>query len=285
MSLASRRLRGQCRVVAILAILLCGARALPWSRTATATAKAAELPALRVCADPNNLPFTNYRREGFENAVAEVIARQMHRRVDYYWQPQRRGFLRTTLQAHRCDVVMSVPSTVERVRVTRPYYRSTYVFLSRQDRGLDVHSFDDPRLRALEVGIQITGEDYENPPGAQALAARGLLDHVHGYPVYGDYSQPAPQRVIVDAVASGEVDVAVVWGPIAGYFGPHASVPLRIDAVQPRPRIDAVPFTFDLSIGVRRDDGRLGDELDVALRQQRSAIHHILQQFGVPRPA
>ncbi len=240
-------------------------------------------PALRVCADPNNLPFTNLRGEGFENAIAQVIAGQMGRRVEYYWQPQRRGFLRTTLQAHRCDVVMSVPATLERLRVTRPYYRSTYMFVSRRDRSLDVRSFDDARLRSLDVGIQITGEDYENPPAAQALAARGLVDRVRGYPVYGDYSQPLPQRTIIDAIVAGTVDIAVIWGPVAGYFATRAAVPLRVEPVTSRRGVDLAPFVFDLSIGVRRDDVALSRSLDSALRERAAQIDRILRQFGIPR--
>jgi len=253
---------------------------------ALVVAPAAAVPAvspLRVCADPNNLPFTNARGEGFENAVAEVVAQQLGRRIEYYWQPQRRGFLRSTLRAHQCDVVMSVPSSQDRVRTTKPYYRSSYVFVSQRARHLDVRSFDDPRLANLRIGIQITGEDYENPPGAQALAVRGLVNNVRGFPVYGDYSQPAPQRTIVDAVAKGDVDIAVVWGPIAGYFARTAPTALRLDPVQPRAGVDATPFAFDLSIGVRPDDARLSQELDGALRQRAADIRRILDRFGIPR--
>jgi len=247
------------------------------------SAAAPGVPSLRVCADPNNLPFTNTRGEGFENAVADVLAHQLGRTVEYYWQPQRRGFLRTTLQAHRCDVVMSVPSALERVRTTMPYYRSSYVFVSQRARHLDVRSFDDPRLATLRVGIQITGEDYENPPAAQALAVRGLVNNVRGFPVYGDYSQPAPQRTIIDAVAAGTVDIAVVWGPIAGYFVKSVPIAMRLEPVQRHDGVDATPFAFDLSIGVRPDDAPLARELDVALRRRAAEIRRIFDHFGIPR--
>ena len=249
----------------------------------SAAATAAAAPPLRVCADPNNLPFSNAHGDGFENAVAGVVAHQLGRTLEYYWQPQRRGFLRTTLQAHRCDVVMSVPSAQKRLRTTRPYYRSTYVFLSQRARHLDVRSFDDPRLTTLRVGIQITGEDYDNPPAAQALAVRGLVNHVRGFPVYGDYSQPGPQRAIVDAVATGAVDIAVVWGPVAGYFRTRMPMPLRLEPVVPHAGVDGTPFAFDLSIGVRPDDVRLGQELDVALRRRAADVRRILARFGIPR--
>src|SRR3954470_8142317 len=150
-----------------LARVIAGALALSVVVSAATSPAKSTQPALRVCADPNNLPFTNDRGEGFENAIAELVARDLGRTVQYYWQPQRRGFFRTTIQAHQCDVVMSVPSGFERVRTTRAYYRSAYVFVTRRDRHLDVRSFDDPRLHDLRIGIQLTGDDYANPPAAQ----------------------------------------------------------------------------------------------------------------------
>ncbi len=146
-----------------------------------------------------------------------------------------------------------------------------------------MRSFDDARLRSLDVGIQITGEDYENPPAAQALAARGLVDRVRGYPVYGDYSQPLPQRTIIDAIVAGTVDIAVIWGPVAGYFATRAAVPLRVEPVTSRRGVDLAPFVFDLSIGVRRDDVALSRSLDSALRERAAQIDRILRQFGIPR--
>ncbi len=237
---------------------------------------------LRVCADPNNLPFTNSRGEGFENRIAELVGRELRRPVRYYWQPQRRGFLRTTIQARYCDIVMGVPSTIERLRVTQPYYRSTYVFLSRRTDHLQIKSFDDPRLRRLRIGIQIVGEDYENPPPAQALAARGLFDQVRGYTVYGDYSKPSPQRTIVDAVAEGDVDVAAVWGPLAGYFAAKEPVPLTLVPVEANAARDLTPFAFDISMGVRRDDAALHDALDRAIERRSGEIRQILRRYGVP---
>lgn len=236
---------------------------------------------LRVCADPNNLPYSNVRGEGFENAVAEVLARDLGRTVSYYWQPQRRAFLRTTLDARACDVVMSIPTRLERVRATRPYYRSSYVFVTRRDRRLDLRTFDDPRLRDLRIGIQVTGDDYANPPAAQALAARNLVDRIRGFPVYGDYSRPSPQRTIVDAVASGDVDVAVVWGPLAGYFGPREPVPIAIHPIAHNDRRDQ-PLAFDMSVGVRRDDVALQRALDRALTRRSGQVRTILRRFGVP---
>jgi mxaJ protein len=243
---------------------------------------AASSPPLRVCADPNNLPFSNDRGEGFENKLAELVASDLGRRLEYFWAPQRRGFFRTTLRAGKCDLVISVPAQLERALTTKPYYRSTYVFVSRRDRQLDVHSFDDPRLKHLLIGIQITGEDYENPPPAHALAARQLAANVRGYTVYGDYSKPSPQRTLIDAVANGTVDVAVAWGPLAGYFAAREPMPLDVRPVSPASDGPGVPFTFDISMGVRRGDTALRERIDAVLVRRHADVQRILKRFGVP---
>ncbi len=237
--------------------------------------------ALRVCADPNNLPFSNERGEGFENAIADLIARDLHLRLEYFWLPQRRGFVRNSLRAGVCDVVIGVPAGYDLVRTTRPYYRSTYVFVSRRSGRL-VHSLDDPALRRQTIGIQITGDDYENPPAAEALAVRHLGANVRGYPVYGDYSQADPQRTVVDDVGAGRIDTAIVWGPIAGYFTRRAAAPMAIAAVTPQRDPDAGPFVFDIAMGVRRDDAARQRALDDVIARRRADIQRILRQFGVP---
>jgi quinoprotein dehydrogenase-associated probable ABC transporter substrate-binding protein len=238
---------------------------------------------LRVCADPNNLPFSNRRGEGFENEIAELVARDMGASVRYTWWAQRRGFIRNTLRAGMCDVVMGVPSSFELALATRPYYRSSYVFVSRQDRGLAIRSFDDPALRRLRVGVQMIGDDYSNSPPAHALASRGIVDNVKGYLVYGDYRQPDPPARILDAVARGEVDVAVVWGPLAGYFARREPVPLELVPVSPRIDLPFLPFVFDISMGVRRQDKALKEELDGILEREAGRIGRILDRYGVVR--
>jgi len=242
---------------------------------------AAPAPLFRVCADPNNMPFSNQHSEGFENRIAGVVARQLGRRVEYFWQPQRRGFVRSTIGAGRCDVIMGVPSSSELVHTTRPYYQSTYVFVSRRLEQ-PVRSFDDPRLKRWRIGIQLTGDDYDNPPAAQALATRQLFNQVRGFTVYGDYSREAPQRDVVDAVADGRVDIAAVWGPLAGYFAAREPVAL---AVTPTPVTDPktqLPFTFAISMGVRRDNDALRDQLNRAIAHQQEAIDRILREYRVP---
>jgi mxaJ protein len=238
---------------------------------------------LRVCADPNNLPFSNAAGEGLENALATLVARELDATVEYTWQPQRRGFVRTTLGAGVCDVMMEAPSSFERVLATAPLYRSTYVFVVRREGGPSVRSFDDPVLRHARVGVQLVGDDYANTPPAHALARRGIVDNVRGYTVFGDYGQPNPPARIVDAVARGDVDVAVVWGPLAGYFATREPVALDLVPVSPQIDLPFLPFVFDVSMGVRRGDTALRDELDGVIRRRRTDIDAILRTFGVPR--
>jgi mxaJ protein len=237
---------------------------------------------LRVCADPNNLPFSNERGEGFENRIAEVVSHAMGTRLEYYWQPQRRGFIRTTLNAGWCDVVMGVPAGFELAQPTHAYYRSTYVFVRRRSAGPTIRSLDDPRLQRLRIGVEMIGEDYNNPPALHALAARHLVANIRGYLVYGDYSTPNPPRAVIDAVADGRVDVAIAWGPLAGYFARRATVPLELAPVTPQRDGPGVDFTFDIAMAVRRHDVRLRDALDGVLTRRRAEIRAILADYGVP---
>jgi mxaJ protein len=236
---------------------------------------------LRVCSDPNNLPFSNQRLEGFENRLAELVAREMDAEVSYTWWAQRRGFLRGTLNAGKCDVVMGIPASYELAMATRPYYRSSYVFVTR--RGLTVRSFDDPVLRRLQIGVQLVGDDYANAPPAHALAARGVVGNVHGYSVYGDYRRESPPSTVVEAVARGEVDVAVVWGPLAGWAARRQPIPLEIVPVSPQIDLPFLPFVFDIAMGVRRSDTNLKEELDAILEQRKLEIEALLDEYGVPR--
>lgn len=247
---------------------------------ATAVASTREL---RVCADPNNLPFSNEMLEGFENRIAELVANDLHATLRYTWWAQRRGFLRSTLKAGLCDVVMGLPSSVEMALPTSPYYRSTYVFVSRAGRHLNVRSLDDPRLKKWRVGVQIIGDDYANAPPAHALARRGIVNNVVGFSVYGDYSQPNPPARIVEAVAGGDIDVAIVWGPLAGYFAGRQPIALDVTPVSPQSDSPARPFVFDISIAVRRGDDARRTALDTFIVRHRGAIDRLLDEYGVPR--
>jgi mxaJ protein len=237
---------------------------------------------LRVCADPNNLPFSNRREKGFENRLAQMIARELGLRLRYFWWPQRRGFFRNTLGAKRCDVVMGIPSGFDRARATRPYYRSTYVFISRRDRDLAVRSFDDPSLKRLRIGLHVIGDDYANVPPAEALAKRGLTSNITGYRIYGDYSQENPPAALIDAVRREEIDIAIAWGPLAGFFAKRSPVPLTVAPVSPQTEPPSLSFAFDICLGVRREDTALLNKLNAVLAHRKPEINRLLREYGVP---
>lgn len=248
--------------------------------TEAAAEDTADSRALRVCADGNNLPYSNDAQEGFENVLAGLLAEELGRDLEYTWWPQRRGFIRHTLDAGRCDMVMGVPADYERTATTSPYYRSGYVAVTRAADKLDIEHLEDPRLRELRIGIHVVGDDYSNPPPAQILAAQGIRDNVKGYSIYGDYSQPDPTRSLIDAVASGEIDVAFAWGPIAGYFARQQEPPLDITPVQSAS--SSLPLAFDMAIGVRHEDKELRQALDRALRSRRQAVRDLLGRYHIP---
>ena len=246
-------------------------------------ANGAAVPPLRVCADPNNLPFSNARGEGLENRLAALLARDLGTHVEYTWFAQRRGFLRNTLGANKCDVVMGLPVGTDAAWTTAPYYRSTYVFVTRRSRGLKIQSLDDPRLRTLRVGVELVGDDGANTPPAHALARRGITSNVVGYTVYGDYRRPDPAADIMRAVERGAVDVAVVWGPLAGYFAKRSPVPLEITPVTPKVDRPNLPFVFDIAMGVRRRDTTFRRQIERIIERKRPSIDSILSAYGVPR--
>jgi mxaJ protein len=234
---------------------------------------------LRVCADPNNLPFSNAKEEGFENALARLVAGDLGADVSYTWWPQRRGFIRNTLRAKQCDLVIGVPAGYELVQTTNPYYRSTYVFVTRKD-GPQVTSLDDPALRKLRIGVHVVGDDGSNVPPAQALANRGIVANIRGYSIYGDYSLPDPPRTLIDAVARDEVDVAIAWGPLAGYFASREPAALTLTAVPPDS--SPLPMSFAIAMGVRRGDDALRARLDEVIDRRREDIRSLLIRYGVP---
>jgi mxaJ protein len=262
--------RGLGRLALLLAVLLLNAGV-------------AEARALKVCADPNNLPFSNDRLEGFENKIVALIAKDLDATVSYVWWAQRRGFIRHTLKAGDCDLWPGIASGIEMAATTRPYYRSSYMFVTRADRRLEIRSFDDARLKSLTIGVQMVGNDAMNTPPAHALARRGITQNVRGYMLYGDYRQPNPPAAIMEAVAEGRIDVGVVWGPLAGYFAAREARPLSLVPVEPQ--IDGAqwPMVFDIAMGVRRDDKDFKHEIDRLLAREHAAIDAILDAYHVPR--
>lgn len=244
-------------------------------------ATAANARELRVCADPNNLPFSNRSGQGFENKLAELIASQLGATVKYTWWPQRGRYVSNTLTARKCDLWPGIVSGVEKTDATRPYYRSTYVFVTRADRNLNIRSFNDPRLKNLIIGVEM-GDDESNSPPTYALARRGITNNVRGYMLHGDYARPDPTRPIIDAVESGKLDMAVVWGPMAGYFAALEPKPLALTPVRPQFIARGLPMAFNIAMGVRPGDTTLKRQVNQALERKQAAIDAILTEYHVP---
>jgi len=255
----------------------------------TGTRALAASGVLKVCQDPNNLPFSNTRGEGIENRIAEVFGKALGLPVTYYSFPQRMNFVRNTLryklpgQDYPCDIVMGVPVGYDQVSVTKPYYRSTYVFVTRRGDGVRIRSFDDPQLRALRVGVELVGDDGANTPPAHALSRRGIVNNIVGFSVYGDYRSNSPPSAIIAAVARGDVDVAAAWGPMAGYFAARQSVALDVVPVQPQIDGRFLPQTFSIAMATRRRDNVRHAQLEQFIERRRKDIDAILAEYHIPR--
>src|SRR2546425_1810591 len=232
---------------------------------------------LRVCADPNNLPFSNDKLEGFENKIAALVTQDLGAQLSYTWWPHQRGLVRRTLNEDLCDVLIGVPKGYDPVLWTTPYYRTAYVIASVKERGLQITSLDDPRLSQLKIGVHV------NTPPHDALTQQGIVgDNVVVYRLFytpQPHPDEPPSKPLEDLLA-GTIDVALVWGPWAGYFVTKRSAPLEL--VPLRGGGPATPFTFDISMGVRKGDKALKAELEEALKHKAADIKAILEAYGVP---
>jgi quinoprotein dehydrogenase-associated probable ABC transporter substrate-binding protein len=238
---------------------------------------------LRVCSDPNNLPFSNDHLQGFENQIASLIAEDLGMQLTYFWFPQREAFFKKTLNAGVCDVVMGVPSGFDEAATTRPYYRSSYVFITRHDRNLHIASLDDPHLRTLKIGVHVLGEQDDSLPPVHALISRGIVHNLVGFSIFGNLYEKDPPADLIRAVEDNKVDVAIAWGPLAGYFSRTVSPRLDIAPLLEDPANPQLPFHFDIGIGVRENDTALKASLDAELMRRRKEIQEILEQFGIPQ--
>jgi len=198
----------------------------------------------RVCADPNNMPFSTDRGEGFENRLAELLADKLRKGLSYSWYPQATGFVRNTLAAHKCDVIMGVPQGDDLVQVTNPYYRTAYALVFKQGHGLEgVDTLGDPRLNGKHVGI-VAG----TPPG-NIMAANGLMANAKPYPLVIDTRVDSSAAAMMHDLAIGGIDAAILWGPLAGYYARQANlavtvVPLVKETTGPR-------LAYRIAMGVR----------------------------------
>jgi mxaJ protein len=228
---------------------------------------------LTICADPQNPPFSTRQGTGFENKIAKAIASELHETVRFHWQRMGRGFVREVVDKGACDAVISVPLGMRGLRVTTPYYRSTYVFVTRSTER-PITSIDDPRLANMKVGVQVLDDDYAPP--ARALARRRLTNNVVGFEMDENAGN------IISAVATKKIDTAIVWGPLAGYYARRYSSKLTLSPVSPEIDPPQLPFTFEFGVGVRQSESELYNKLDEAVRRAQPRIDRILRAYGVP---
>lgn len=240
---------------------------------------AADPPNLRVCADPNNLPFSNRLGQGLENKLAELIAHDLSADLKVVWFAERKNFIKNSLNAALCDAVLGVPIDMDDALLTRPYYRSTYVMVTRADSALRIESLYDPRLKDLRIGMHIVEDDYSPP--AHLLATEGLSQQIVGYSLYGAYGETNPPARLIEAVAKKDVDVAIAWGPLAGYFAKISPVHLAVEPVSPN-RFQMIPFSYSIGVAVRRGDVRLQSAIQKVLDNECQRIRALLKEYSFP---
>jgi mxaJ protein len=234
---------------------------------------------LRVCADPDNMPFSNKAGEGYENKLAELLAKAWESRLEYLWWAAPRGIGRM-LNGRYCDILIQAPAGYDLAGVTRPYYRTGYVVVARRDRGLDIGSLDDPRLKQLRIGVHLFSADGENTPPAMALSAHGVVGNLIGFSTTYTGGQNHPDDII-RAVVDGKVDLAIVWGPIAGYYARQLGADLTLTPL-PDDSTSGIPFEFSMGMGTRNREGAIRDSLQKFLDTRGPEIRSILEQYGVP---
>ena len=230
---------------------------------------------LRVCADPHNLPFSNDKGEGFENKLAELFAEKLGKKLDYTYFPQATGFVRMTLGSHRCDVIMGFPQGDDLVQGTNPYYRTAYALVAKQGSGLeDVATLEDERLKGKHIGI------VAGTPPATNMAVNGLMANAKPYPLMVDTRLDSSAEAMIADLASGQIEAAILWGPMAGFYAKKANPPLHVTPlVQEKsgPRL-----AFRIGMGVRGADQNWKRQLNRMIQENQPAINKILLDFGVP---
>lgn len=231
---------------------------------------------LRVCADPNNLPFSNEKGEGFENKIAEFLAKKLGKALAYSFYPGATGFVRNTLNAHLCDVILGMPQGNDLVQPTNPYYRTTYAIVTRAGSDLDgIATLDDPRLKEKPHRIGLVA----NTPPGNVLAMQGLMGAIKPYPLMVDTRVESSGAAMVHDLEKGDIDVALLWGPIAGFYAKQSATKLN---VTPLPETPGARMAFRIGFGVRHSDQNWKRELNTLIAQNKSELERILLDYGVP---
>jgi mxaJ protein len=230
---------------------------------------------IRVCADPDNLPFSNRTGAGFDDRIVTLVAHDLHRQIVFVWARPRRGFLREQFNKNACDVLLDVPVGLHGVAVTEPYYTSSYAFVSPARKHLQIASFTDEHLNGQRIGLQILEEDLSPP--SLPLIRSGHAGQIVGFESFGER-----EGDVVKAVADGRVGLAVVWGPVAGYFARNSRVPLTVTPVPRAYTFAGVPFTYAMGFGVHKQDQALLQQLNDSIRRLQPKINQVLTAFAVP---
>lgn len=238
---------------------------------------------VRICADPDNMPASNEKGEGYENKIAELIGKTWNSKVQYAWWPVRRGFFARALNGRYCDVAITAPTRLDMAAVTKPFFRSAYVIVYRKDSGLNLTSLSDTTFRHLRIGVNLLNSDAENTPPAMALSKHGVVGNLVGFQTFYNQEGEAGERPedIINAVADKKVDVAIVWGPLAGYFAKRATAPLVLNTVE-SDSASGIPFAYSLGMATRRRDKALRDSLQAVIDQHGPEIQQILKDYNVP---
>lgn len=265
-------------LTAAAALLLVLPAGLP-DRTANAAENAGVREALatgslRVCADPNNLPFSNDREEGFENRIAHLIADKLDVEVKFTWWPQTIGFVRNTLRLRRCDLISGISTTSELVQNTNPYYRSIYTLVYRADSGITATSVSDPQLKGKRIGV------VAGTPPANLLVMNGMMANSKSYNLTVDTRHYSPGKDAIHDVASGETDAALVWGPLAGYFASQSETELKV--IPLLEDADTVRLDFRISMAVRHNETEWKHTVNRLLEELQPQIQEILREYHVP---
>jgi mxaJ protein len=235
----------------------------------------AQKSTLHVCADPDNLPFSDIHEDGFENHLAQMIGSYLHDDIQFVWQRMGRGFVREFMDKGKCDFVVGIPSTFSALLTTQPYYRSSFVFVTQKSAEYQPTSLDDPALKNHRIGVEALEEEYTPP--AEALSRRGLQTQLVGIYAVGSHSFD-----LAKAVSHNDVDFAIMWGPTAGYIAKHSSQNLTVTPVTPKSD-GPLPFTFEIAMGVSKKNRELQAKLDQFIEANRSEIQRLLDSYGVPQ--
>ena len=231
---------------------------------------------LRVCADPNNMPFSNEKGEGFENKLAELIAQKLDARLEYSWFAEATGYVPNTMGREACDLVMGYAQGTGLIEDTNPYYHTSYVLIYRQDdaslQGID--RLSDPRLKGKRIGL------FARTPPASILAMNGLVANAKPFEINADDSASQVTMTMIDELASGDLDAALLWGPVAGYYAERASVPLKL---VPLVKENAGPSTiYGITMGLRPNEPQWKHTINKLIVENQSEIYLLLQGYNVP---